>query len=93
MYHWLKIANSCLGMVSNIMFDIFGTFQISTNVGTLGALFVAEILPEIKGNTLILLKHIFVNLNITTLDNMEHGCTDLFDISEFILGNLKPLKL
>ena len=41
-YYYLKMAYSGLGMVSNIIFDIFGNFQSSTKCWTLDPLFITE---------------------------------------------------
>ena len=40
----VKIAYYCLGIVSNIMFDILGNFKIVTKSGTLDPLFITEVL-------------------------------------------------
>ena len=43
-YDWFEMANECLGMVSNIMFIMFGKSYFSTQFETLDHLFIAEIL-------------------------------------------------
>ena len=43
-----NIAKGCLGMVSNIMFDISGCSQSSTLFGTLDPLFIARIQSKYK---------------------------------------------
>ena len=39
-----------MGMISHIVFDIFGSFQMLTKFGTLDPLCIAEILHKIQDN-------------------------------------------
>ena len=42
-FYLLKMAYSCLRMVSNMIFNIFGDLQVSTKLGTLDPLCIAKI--------------------------------------------------
>ena len=43
-YYWFKMANSGMGIVSNLIFSVFGSFQISSKSGTLDPVFYVRIL-------------------------------------------------
>ena len=47
-YYLLKMASSVLGVDSNIIFDILGTFQMLTKFGALDPLFTAEVFLNIQ---------------------------------------------
>ena len=47
-YYLFKTATWCLGMVFNIIFDMFETFQISPKVGTSDPLFIADVFQKYK---------------------------------------------
>ena len=63
-YYSLGMAYSCLEMVSNIMFVIFGNCHGSTKFRNVYPLFIAEILKKKKSRVTILCNITFVNMDI-----------------------------
>ena len=83
--YWPGMDYWCLGMVSNSAFDIFGTFQFSTNFGTSDPLLIAEILQQIRINPNSFSKTRFLQIWGYQMLKMENACTAPFETLFFTI--------
>ena len=58
---WFEIANSCLGMVSNILLDVFGNVQMLTKSWTLDLMYNRNINKKSKRKRVF--KHVMFNIS------------------------------
>ena len=91
-YYWLKMATKGLDMVSNIMFDIFGTFQMSTKSGTLDPFFITETLQQIQEYTNSF-QNMFSDYGNLKFQNVGNCVYQSLGIPDFSSWNCETLDL
>ena len=80
-----KMSNSCLGTVSNIIFDILETRSTFDQIWDLGPLTDCRNILKCKKVQIPLKHDIFVNLRISNLEQYGIVCTNIFKCQDFML--------